>query len=122
MYGNVKLEGNQVYSVSKPLPIHVDKIEYMYVKKHDSTEKFIKAAAIGSVVSALLFVLHPLLILVVFPIVFAVSFLQTKKYELRVFVTHPSGFGSKESILHSSSFRDEYDTLIEQVKAINQKT
>lgn len=119
-YGSVKLEGNQVYSVGKPVPIHVDDIEYMYVKENDKPAKIKRASAVAGFVSALIFILHPFLILFAFPIAFFASFYRIKSYELRVFVTNRSGYGSKESCLHSSGFRDEYDDLVEQVKALKE--
>ena len=119
-YGSVKLEGNQIYSVGKPLPIHVDDIEYMYVKQNDNSSKIKRASVVAGFISALIFILHPFLILLAFPIAFSVSFYRIKSYELRVFVSNRSGFGSKESCLHSSGFRDEYDHLVAQVKALKE--
>jgi len=119
-YGSVKLEGNQIYSVGKPLPIHVGDIEYMYVKQNDNSSKIKRASVVAGFISALICILHPFLILLAFPIAFSVSFYRIKSYELRVFVSNRSGFGSKESCLHSSGFRDEYDHLVEQVKAIKE--
>lgn len=119
-YGSVKLEGNQVYSVGNPLPVSVKNIEYMYVKFNDSPAKIKRSALLAALVSAASFILFPLLVFIVFPIVYSLIFYRIKTYELRVFINNGSGFGSKESCLHSSSYRDEYDSLIEQVKALKE--
>ncbi|MGF1753450.1 hypothetical protein L4C33_07625 [Vibrio makurazakiensis] len=119
-YGSVRLEGNQVYSVGNPLPISVNNIEYMYVKINDSPAKIKRSALLAALVSAASFILFPIIALIIFPIVYSLCFYRIKTYELRVFINNGSGFGSKESCLHSSGYRDEYDSLIEQVKALKE--
>jgi hypothetical protein len=119
-YGSVNIDGNQLYATGNTSPIDVNNIEYMYVKQLDKASKAQKAALIGAVISAIVFVIIPLLGLVVFPLVAVPIYLRSCDYELRVFVTNNTGFGAKEVSLHSSNHRDEYDKVIEHVKALKQ--
>lgn len=120
MYGSVHFEGNQLYSVSKPYPIDMKYIEYMYVKSYDMKAKIKRALVISTAVSALPFMIHPLISIIVFSATFIPLYLKTSRYELRVLANNSSGYGAKEMCLHRSDYRDEYDLVIEKMKALKQ--
>ncbi|MGF1720765.1 hypothetical protein L4D20_12070 [Vibrio kyushuensis] len=118
--GSIHFEGNQLYSVRGVDPIDLKHIEYMYVKYYDKQAKIKRSGLISGIASAVLFMLHPIVGLVIFPVIFTPLYLKSPSYELRVFISNNSGFGSKEISFHRSNFRDEYDEIIEKVKARKQ--
>ncbi|WP_194435707.1 hypothetical protein [Vibrio fluminensis] len=119
-YGSINIDGNQLYTSGSRRLIDINNIEYMYVKHHDNRSKAQRAALISLAFSAIFLILNPLLGLAVFALIFLPFYFRTSDYDLRVFVTNSSGFRAKEVGLHSSNHRDEYDKVIEQVKALKQ--
>jgi|GEM_PF-2000922 len=120
-YGSIQIDGNQLYCVGSPYPVPIANIEYMYVKEHDNHSKAKRAGLIAALISSVFFLLEPFFGLALFAVVFAIFYTRTTKYELRVFETAKFGGPAKESCLHKSNFRDEYDTIVRTIKDLKTK-
>ncbi len=112
---NVWVESGAIHSKKSPEPLAINKIEQIFVKEHDAKSRVKKSALIGAVLAFPFFIWHPLYGLAAFIAIFSFVFVTTKQYELLVTVFNNSEIGSVESTLASSSSREEFDELINQV-------
>ncbi|MBR9873198.1 hypothetical protein L3V31_17290 [Vibrio sp. J1-1] len=119
----VWVESGAIVSKNSPKPLAISKVISIYVKEYDSKSKVKRAALIAVVFSFVVALLHPILWVVVFTIVFGSSYVLTKKYELRVSVYNNEEIGVVESGLCLSNDRAEFDEVVTQVselKAVQQ--
>ncbi|HAS8151960.1 TPA: hypothetical protein I7678_22420 [Vibrio vulnificus] len=117
----VWIESNALYSRKSSQPLKISRVEDIRVKEYDKTEKIKRSALIALVFSFAFLLVHPIVGLFAFLIIFGVVYLRTKKYELRVTQFNNSEIGSVESGFCLSNCRDEFDDVVATVKEL-QKT
>lgn len=96
----------------------MSQIENIYVKEYDKKSKVKRSLLIALVFSFSFFLIHPVIVAVVFPVLFGLAYKFTKKYELCVSVFNNPDIGNVESSLCSANQRNELDDVVQQVQRL----
>lgn len=97
------------------IPLEIEKIMDIRVVEYNNLTKMKRALLIAAVFGFSFFMIYPLSALVAVPLFFLLSYLLTKKYELRVTLCDNSEIGAVESGLCKSNDRDELVRVVNQV-------
>ena len=111
----VWIDSEAIYCKHSSIPLKIERVMDIRVVEYNSLRKMKRALLIAVVFGFSFFMIYPLSALVAVPVFFLLSYLLTKKYELRVTLCDNHEIGEVESGLCKSNDKGELVRVVEQV-------